>query len=355
VDDAPLIDWESRESHVLLNPRMPADERNRVSSWASDLPAHLWLGTSGTTGSMKLVALSKEAMLASAAAVNRRLEASSHDVWYSVLPWWHVGGLGIEGRAFLSQATVVRSSWDARAFAAHREMTLSSLVPAQVSDLVTAGLHAPPQLRAVVVGGGVLHADLYRAAVALGWPLLPSYGMTESCSQVATALPGNPDLRLLDHVEAREEPDGRLAFRGGSMLTAYATSEGVADPKIDGWLVTEDVGSLDGDVLRVSGRGEDWVKVGGESVALPRLDAVLEILAGTKAAVLAVPDARLGNVIWLAVEPGVDVELLRTRFDAQVHPFERARRLVPVRRIPRTDLGKLQRKRLLEVVLATLE
>jgi O-succinylbenzoic acid--CoA ligase len=105
------IDWLSHESHVLLNPRMPDAERQRLESFVVPLPGHLWLATSGTTGSLKLTALSKRAMLASAAAVNRHLQSDADDVWLCVLPTFHVGGLGIYARAFLSGAQVVTAEW----------------------------------------------------------------------------------------------------------------------------------------------------------------------------------------------------------------------------------------------------
>ena len=152
-------------------------------------------------------------MLASAAAVNRRLEAVEGDVWFRVLPAFHVGGLGIHARAFLSGARVEVGSWDPGRFAASDAMTLASLVPAQVSDLVERRLPPPRHLRAVVVGGGALSDELYRAARDLGWPVLPSYGMTECCSQIATASRAGPELVLLDHLEARSD-GGHLAFRG---------------------------------------------------------------------------------------------------------------------------------------------
>lgn len=356
MDDPALIDWTGRESYVLLNPRMPPEEAARLRSLVIDLEAHLWLATSGTTGALKLAALSKEALLASAAAVNRRLQSDGRDVWCCVLPAFHVGGLGIFARAFLSGARVIRPPWNAREFAANGEMTLASLVPAQVSDLVELRLPAPANLRAVVVGGGALPDALYAGGCALGWPLLPSYGMTETCSQVATATLRSPELRLLDHVEARTGSDGRLAFRGGSLLTGYATERGLLDPKTsDGWFVTEDLGSVDAGVLNVEGRRADSVKIGGESVDLTRLDAILATIAGDHAAVVAVPEARLGQVIHLAIEPFADAEAILAAYNAGVHPFERARGIHRVAEIPRSPLGKLLRTKLLEMILPNAE
>jgi O-succinylbenzoic acid--CoA ligase len=356
VDDPALIDWTSGESYVLLNPRMPRDEEARLRSLVTDLRAHIWLATSGTTGTLKLAALSKDALLASAAAVNRHLGSDASDVWCCVLPAFHVGGLGIFARAFLSGVRVIRAQWNARDFAANREITLASLVPAQVSDLVELQLPAPSNLRAVVVGGGALSDPLYAGARALGWPLLPSYGMTETCSQAATATSSSPKLRLLDHIEARTELDGRLAFRSASLLTGYASERGLEDPKTsDGWFITEDLGSIDGGTLRVEGRRGDSVKIGGESVDLTRLDAILASIAGSHAAVVAVPEPRLGFVIHLAIDPSADSDSVLAEFNAGVHPFERARAVHRVAEIPRSPLGKLLRAKLLETISPVAE
>lgn len=346
MDEARLIDWTNNESHVLLNPRMPSSDRRRLEKLAIDLPGHLWLATSGSTGALKLVALSKRALLASAAAVNRHLGSDARDLWCCVLPAFHVGGLGIHARAFVSGARVVTAQWDAREFAA-MNMSLASLVPAQVRDLVQGRLTAPQRLRAIVVGGGALDEELYREARELGWPLLPSYGLTECCSQVATAMLESPELVLLDHFEARVE-EGRLAFRGEALLTGYATERGFVDPKVDGWFITEDVGSIEGRLLRVEGRTGDFVKVGGESVDLARLDAILASIAGSHAAVVAVPDARLGHVVHLVVDEDVEADAVASAYGERVHPFERPRRVHRVKEIPRSGLGKLMRRKLLE-------
>jgi len=347
------IDWQSDESHLLLNPRMPEEERRMLQSYVADLPAHLWLATSGTTGALKLTALSKKAMLASAAAVNRHLDSDANDVWVNVLPTFHVGGLGIHARAFLSGAPVITAEWNPRQFAEQETMTLSSLVPAQVRDLVDQSMKPPQTLRAIIVGGGALEPSLYTQARALGWPVLPSYGMTETCSQVATATAtlASPELVLLDHVQARTEEDGRLAFRGQSLLTGYGTASGFIDPKTeDGWFTTEDLGKVQNGRLQVGGRRGDFIKIGGESVDLARLDAILASIAGAHAAVLAVPDARLGHVIHLAVTNATDPHTVKAAFDANVHPFERARAVHVVAEIPRSPLGKLLRKQLLQIV-----
>jgi O-succinylbenzoic acid--CoA ligase len=362
-----MIDWNSERTELLLNPRFSQEERFRLHSLADIVPleSHVWVTTSGSTGSLKLTALSKQAILASADAVNRHLGSSGDDVWLSVLPQFHVGGLGVEARAFLTGARVVEYGWDPQRFVAacrSQGVTLSALVPAHVHDLVAGGFSAPGSIRAIVVGGGRLDDELYAGARELGWPLLPSYGLTEACSQVATASlqslsgSGRPDLEVLQHVEVRREESGLLALRGPSLLTGYALEEGAGsrafvDPKVDGWFVTEDRGvvmTAGGRLLlRVEGRGGEFVKIGGESVDLIRLQWIAERLAASAeppcdAAIVAIGDARLGSVIHL-VATCERVDMLAGRFNEQVLPFERARAAHRVSAIPRTPLRKLLR------------
>ncbi len=241
-----MIEWSGNRTHVLLNPRMPLNEQEKLErrGRSARLPGHIIIATSGSSGVLKLVALSKEAVLASAAAVNERLEATASDVWCCVLPTFHVGGLGIHARAHLSGSRVVSMSWVPQAFVT-TDATLASLVPAQVHDLVNSGLKPPSRLRAILVGGGALYSDLNDRALELGWPVLPSYGMSECSSTIAVR-----DV-LLSHMQAREEQGGRLAFCGPSLFTGYITEAGLTDPKVGGWFLTDDVGEVDGRTLRV--------------------------------------------------------------------------------------------------------
>src|SRR6266550_5473585 len=123
---------------------MQLEERERLERMARSarLRSHIIVTTSGSSGALKLVALSKEAVLASAAAVNERLEATASDLWCAVLPSFHVGGLGIHARAHLAGSRVVTMSWVPQAFVG-TDATLASLVPAQVHDLVNWGLKPP--------------------------------------------------------------------------------------------------------------------------------------------------------------------------------------------------------------------
>jgi O-succinylbenzoic acid--CoA ligase len=335
VEEAGVIDFRSDESHVLLNPRLPAEERERLTHDLPRLERHVFVTTSGSTGALKLVALSKEAILASAAAVNGWFGTTAADVWCCVLPPFHVGGLGVYARAHLAGAGVVAMEWEPRAFAAS-PATLASLVPAQVHDLVAGELRAPAGLRGILVGGGIFEPPLADRARELGWPVHASYGMTECASTIAIGEP----LELLPHLDASIDDEGRLALRGRSLLTGYVEGGVLVDPKVEGWFVSEDRAELSGRTLTLTGRPSDFVKIGGESVDLRRLDAILAAIS-RDAAVVAMPDERLGHVIHLAVTR--EDASIAEAFGALVLPFERPRQVHVVEEIPRSPLGKLLR------------
>jgi O-succinylbenzoic acid--CoA ligase len=360
----PPIDWCSDESHTLINPRTPKDEYDalmRTLSAVSLPTAHVFLLTSGTSGKKKWVALAKKAILSSARAVNEHIQSEKKDVWINSLPQFHVGGLSIYARAFLSGSQVFDISehrWGSQTYieaVKNHSATLTSLVPTQVYDIVMHEHKCPPSLRAVFVGGGSLSPELYSKAVALQWPLLPSYGMTECSSQVATAAFGSwkeegyPQLIPLKHIAMRLNSSGFFEICSEALLTGYVTEgEGFIDPKKDGWFTTEDSVTMGERGIKGISRGKDFAKVGGENVDLQRLQGILEsaclsIRYPFAAAVVLVPEERLGSRIELVVEGPLDhvVDDLVAQYQQRVLPFERIRNTTSVEKIPRTSLGKI--------------
>ncbi len=364
------MNWRTDENHLLLNPRLPDEQRQiLIKAWqelvAPAYKAHLGVTTSGTTtvGLPKLVLLSKEAILCSARSVNRALQTTSADIWLMTLPESHVGGLGIRARAHVGGFQVSESclpKWQVRDF--YQELcaakaTLLSLVPTQVFDIVAAQLPAPPHLRAAVIGGGALSEDLFVAAQELGWPVLPSFGLTEACSQVATAPLGSKkaSLELLDHVEAKTDDAGFLWLKGESLLSAYLHEGRLFDPKEKGWLKLEDRGQILSREIQIHGRNQDFLKISGENVNLPRLEAALQKARSQSAylgdlALLAVPDSRLGTALHLLLTGTAQAEGLLAAYHHQVLPVEKIRVVHKLHEIPRSPLGKLLRAQALALI-----
>lgn len=335
--------WESDESQAFSNPRLPELPLGEIQ-----LPAHIFLTTSGTE-SLKWVALSKKAFLASAEAVNRHIESQLSDIWINPLPHFHVGGLSIYARAYLGKTFVYRydSKWNPQEWAAFTEEkrgTLSSLVPTQLWDLLQQNIPPPKRLRVLFIGGQKLSDELYNRAKEKGWPILPTYGMTETCSQIATARHDSSDLDLLPHIEAKVAPNGRLSIKSPALLTGYL-SPNFIDPKVDGWFETDDLVNIKEGVITPLGRINDVIKIKGELVNLYQLDRRLEeikvrLAISADMALIPKPDARSGYRLNLYHTP-YDVRSFVEAFNAQVAPFSRIQETTELATLPKTALGKI--------------
>ena len=361
------IDWQSSQSHVCVDTSHPDDSAPSLSQ-LPDFDSHLWLQTSGSTGGPKWVGLSKSAFLSSALSVNRHLEVQLQEIWLNPLPTHHVGGLSIFARAHLGGQQVIQLKgfkWNPKKFfealGDHR-INLCSLVPTQIYDLVKNSLKSPPHLRVVLVGGGSLSESLFERAKALGWPILPTYGMTECCSQVATASLASldqsdfPQLDLLSHLQARVRKDQRLQLLGPSLLTGYWSEKvGCVDPKDSkGWFTTADCAEIRDNHLMFKGRADQVRKISGELVSLwtvsDRLTKLIEDRdEDFEIAVVFVPDQRRQNRLSLVVTHSdfPSATNLADFWNRSCVGYERLSEVYGIDRLPKTQLGKLNQIQLL--------
>ncbi|OFZ19568.1 MAG: hypothetical protein A2Z20_08340 [Bdellovibrionales bacterium RBG_16_40_8] len=334
----------------------------------SSLPhraAHIWLASSGSTESLTLYALSKAAFLISAEAVNAHINATKKDIWLNVLPTFHVSGLSIYARAFLLNTRVVDRAndiWRAESFhkwVKDEKATLTSLVPTQVHDLVKLGTPAPKSLRAIFVGGAKLDDDLYLNARSLGFRLLPTYGMTECCSQIATATLESlnkddiPSLKMLSHVDVKAMNGEYLAISSPALFTAQAKWQNDQVSVLwwpCEWYVTADLGEVQklegekGKIIIPHGRDRDEVKISGELVNLTELRVQLAKIAGTQFALFAQPDARRGFEIIVAFTASACVQASEwiNEFNRIVLPVAKIRAAYFVDELPVSELGKIR-------------
>ena len=364
--------WRSDQPRVLFNSRdaCAVEQAALIQAWSEQEPAlsgHLLFASSGSSGDRKWVALSKEAILASAKMVNEHLSAVPSDHWLLALPDFHVGGMGVLARAYASACPVslMPGAWDAQKFhalVADKKITLSSMVPTQLFDLVEAGLNAPESLRALLIGGGRLDDAIYQGAVDLGWPIIETYGMTESSSQIATSQVCGRNLHILPGWETRMTSDGRLSIKGRPLMSAYVQChEGACEmvnPKVDGWLETNDVVEIDGDQIMVRGRADRCVKVLGELIHLSHVENQMIRWASKSGIsvgpvglpVVAVADERKGSRLVLCVSHHHDYRELVEGYNRDCHPVERIDQVLEVDEIPLSDLGKVLYAKLQEVV-----
>lgn len=319
------------------------------------LPDLVGFATSGSSGKPpKMILFTHEALDASARAAVGHLEMQQGD-WCCPLPRYHVGGYMIFRRAALTGACVhtPEGKWNPAAFARlvrDRGCAWSSLVPAQVSDLVRERVEAPACLRAVVVGGGRLERAAGEEARRLGWPVVQSYGMTEAASQVATARPEDPFendwLPVLPHWRATTGEGGLLKLDGPALFEGVVHTREGACPvyeqrdRAQPW-TSRDLVELRAGKLRFVRRSDRVVKILGELADLDAVEAALAVEA-PGAVVVGVAHPRLGVEMVACGEDGPALDRAVARWNARAPGFLRIQRRFAAP-LPRNEMGKLDR------------
>ena len=371
------IPWESADNHLAINPAQPeAAEGLDEFLRSRNLQGLCLFQTSGSEGTPKWVGLTKSAALISAAAVNAHFEVTAEDHWLIALPLHHVGGFSILARAHLSGSRVTQSlaRWNPQEFAdlCEREgITLVSLVPTQVHDVVQARITCPDSIRAAIVGGGGMSQALADSAMELGWRVFQSYGMTEAFSQIATQ-PYNSfgpvfdvkSLEVLPHWELTTDASVTLTLRGPALASGYASRSASGEWRWEAipmeGLTTRDRVRLwmhgTRQFLQFTGRESGYIKILGELVHLAPLQEQIENLArqlgwASLPVLVPLPDARAETKLILVVESGMpDPQELMQAFHQQSPPWLRISQSFFCMAIPRSDLGKVRGLELTEIV-----
>jgi o-succinylbenzoate---CoA ligase len=318
----------------------------------------LVIATSGSQGNPKAVMLS-HANLASAARVsNERLPLGRGDVWLGCLPLHHIGGISILHRcARAGAAVLLHDGFDADAVwrdLVSAGVTHISLVPAMLARLLEVADRPPPaSLRYALIGGAALSRPLFDRAVDAGWPLCPSYGLSECAAQVATLVRPKAGQwaegavgGLLDGLDAQIGGDGRLRLRGAQVMLGYLNPELRPGQGLDaGAFVTSDLGHFAADGgLTIVGRADDVLVTGGVNVHPLEVESCLAGCPGVAdVAITALPDPVWGDLLVALVVGPVEPEAVRNFARQRLASPMRPRRVVPAPRLPRNAMGKLDR------------
>jgi o-succinylbenzoate---CoA ligase len=307
----------------------PNDSGSERTGARFDLAAtHSVLYTSGTTGRPKGAVLTFGNHLWNATSSAFNLGLMPDDRWLACLPLFHAGGLAIVWRSVIyGIPIIVHESFDPlRVNQAIDEegVTIVSVVANMLQRMLDerGARPYPASLRCVLLGGGPASEALLRRCVQLGVPVVQTYGLTETASQVVTLDPrdalrkvgsaGKPlfgtELRIVSDSGEECSPGaaGEIVVRGPGVTPGYLNrTEATAAALRDGWFYTGDIGYLDDDgYLYVLDRRDDLIVSGGENVYPAEVESVLESHADVKeAGVYGRGDERWGQVVMAVVVP----------------------------------------------------
>jgi O-succinylbenzoic acid--CoA ligase len=344
----------------------------------------LMLATSGTTGRPKLVVLTVGNLVASAVASAFRLGVLPGDRWLSPLSIYHMGGLAPIVRSALYGTTAVLvgeggtggnegggfDAATARHVLAAYDCTGISLVPTMLRRLLDDG-DLPDSLRFVLLGGAPASTGLIERCARRNVPAYPTYGMTETASQVATARPdeafthadtvGQPlfgtDLAVVDTAGERVDrgETGEIVVAGSTVFAGYYDDPDAtaAAFSADGFH-TGDVGNRDAEGrLWVTGRLDERIVTGGENVDPEAVaDTLTAHPAVAEAVVVGLDDSEWGERVGALVvsEGDLDAEAVQNYCRERLAGFELPRTVGFVESLPRTASGTVKRDRVRELL-----
>ena len=356
--------WQNEQSVCLLNPKFASQQRQTIEETVNRYKQknQVWLRSSGTESSgrgIKMVCLSKEAIVNAARSVNHFYAINKKDIWCNPLALFHIGGLSIGARCFESgaQQTLFHNRWQALKFHQTLEKTkatLTSLVPTQVFDLVEAKLFCPSSLRLAFVGAGALDPELYRKARLLHWPLIPVYGMTETSAMIAGASAASLETQKMPKMELL--PKTKLKAHGNSFAIEtpglfdfylwICSSGPVLEKREDPFIVDDCLEYKDG-FLQVLARSTELVKVLGETVNLADLSHKISQKTRHNCVVIGQPEPRKGSRLCLFMESNKNPWDLN-EINKDLMPFEKITEIHLISQFPRSPTGKILKSRLLK-------
>lgn len=317
--------------------------------------------TGGSSGEIKFAMHTWETLSASVAGFREYFQRDRIDS-FCTLPLYHVSGLMQFVRSFLSGGRLVLTSsrqllggewtyFDAGGW-------FLSLVPTQVQRALSdrALTQWLAKFDTILVGGAPTWPSLLDTARAAHLRLAPTYGATETASQVATLKPDEflagrtGCVRALPHAEIAIASDipgevGAIAIQARSMAWGYYPNRFLTPWQPD------DLGYLDREgYLHVVGRASTKILTGGENVFPAEIEAVLQATGLVRdVAVRGVPDNEWGEAIaaFLVLTPEVKIQQVKTAIAGQLARYKQPQYWVKMRSLPRNERGKIESDRLI--------
>ncbi|KGX86750.1 o-succinylbenzoate--CoA ligase [Pontibacillus litoralis] len=337
---------------------------------------HTILYTSGTTGYPKGVMLSYGNHWWSAVSSALNLGISDKDEWLVAMPLFHVGGLSTLFKSVIYGMPVhLYASFDVEAVheaIMHQGVSHVSVVSLMANRLLKRlgeGQY-PSCFRCMLLGGGPAAKPLLERAAMKQIPIIQTYGMTETSSQIVT-LSAEDALKkigsagkalfsaeckiMIDYQEARPNEVGEIVVKGPMVTKGYYNRPDVnAQTIIDGWLYTGDAGYLDEDgYLYVVDRRKDLIISGGENIYPAEIESVLiGMEAINEVGVIGQEDCKWGQVpvAFIVVNKSYEVTFdeVMEYTQPKLAKYKLPKRIYVVSSLPRNASNKLMRRQLAE-------
>jgi fatty-acyl-CoA synthase len=341
--------------------------------------AHIIMYTAGTTGRPKGAVLSQGASFWNAINLTLDMNFTPADRNLSVLPMFHIGGIGLFTLPvlYMGGTVVIQRSFDPAEtlrLLKNENITLFFGVAAVFLFLIqhpdfNAGAFA--RVRVVMSGGAPLPVSLVRQYHEAGIVLRQGFGMSEAAPSIATLSRGlalekaGSIGRALFHVEARvvdgemnDLPigsEGELVIRGPNLMQGYWNRPDATKEAFEGgWFHTGDIARMDADSdLYIVDRKKDMFISGGENVYPAEVEnAIFELPQVAETAVIGIKDDKWGEaglaVVALKPEAQLNADGVIAFLKDRLAKYKVPKRVIFVDQLPRNAAGKVIKNKLRE-------
>jgi o-succinylbenzoate---CoA ligase len=309
-------------------------------------PGWIMIPTGGSSGTIRFAIHTWETLMASVMGFRDYFQVEQINSC-CVLPLYHVSGLMQFLRSLLTEGSLFLSDYK-NLFSLDSIDPCNyflSLVPTQLQKTIDSPILS--KFQTLLLGGAPAWNKLLETARQQEIRLAPTYGMTETASQIVTLKPedflqGKMGCgQVLPHAQVEILAGGQIAVRSHSLALGY-----YPDRFTRKTFLTDDIGYFDaGGYLHIVGRSSQKIITGGENVFPAEVEAAIRS-SGLVADVyvLGMPDREWGEAI-VAVYVPVNGEVSDRMIQASVQMLSRykqPKRWVAVQALPRNAQGKVR-------------
>ncbi|MDJ0660559.1 MAG: 2-succinylbenzoate--CoA ligase [Crocosphaera sp.] len=323
----------------------------------------IMIPTGGTSGNIRFTIHTWKTLSASVQGFSQFFDTKSINS-FCVLPLHHVSGLMQFIRSFLNQGKIIIYPYSNLKKgilpSSNLEDFFISLVPTQLQLLLTVNPKFLSQFKTILLGGAPPWNSLLTQARDYKLNLSPTYGMTETASQIVTLKPedflqgNNSTGQVLPHAEITTDEEKIMKIKAKSLYFGYYPNY---EPRQ--YLITDDLGYFDEqNYLYILGRNSQKIITGGENVFPKEIEnVILETNLVQDIAIIGVADEQWGEAvtaIYTSEDEKIDVNLIKNAIKQKLSPVKQPKYWLKVQQLPRNQQGKLNHQTLQKIATAHL-
>lgn len=362
----PDIIWREGETKINISPHR-----------LSENSPYIMIPTGGSSGKIKFAIHTWETLLASVQGFREYFQINQVNS-FCVLPLYHVSGLMQFMRSLTTGGKLAIAPFKTLASSPeyhinHQDFFIS-LVPTQLQRLLENAELTQwlSQFTTVLLGGAPAWEELLQKARFHRIRLAPTYGMTETASQIATLKPEDflcgkiNSGQILPHAEVkiRNQQGEILDYHQIGNITIQAQSLALGyyphTWENQNYLQIDDLGYIDKQgYLNIVGRSSDKIITGGENIYPGEIEAAIRKTQMVKdVCIIGLPDKYWGQAvtaIYIPQNSQISSFKLQAELQQQISKFKIPKYWIPVNKLPRNPQGKINRQQLQKIATDNLQ